>query len=354
MAGNKSFNGKVYGWAIIGTGHIAERFARDLKYLPRAKLRAVLSRDLKTAEAFAMRLGVEKAHADMDALLSDKSVDIVYVASPNSVHLSQALRVVRAGKHVLVEKPVVPSEPEVDVLAREAARNGVFAMEAMWVRFLPGIAAIREAIAAGVIGEIERITGSLSWKKDFDAESRFFSKALGGGASLDLGVYLLSLSMHLLGEPMKISGRWDAAPTGVDMSARYTLHYKNAVAELVCGFDENRHNCFEIAGTKGTIRISDPFIHAERIEIASGAMARRLLATFKSGIPAKILARLPFPGHRILRFPLQGTGLSAQADAVMQALDEGKIQHPLMPLRDSAAVLRAIHLLMSHAPVEEA
>ncbi len=85
----------------------------------------------------------------------------------------------------------------------------------------------------------------------------FFSATLGGGASLDLGVYLLSITMHLFGEPEKISGRWEAAPTGVDMAARYKLHYAGMEAELLCGFDASRTNTFEITGTKGLIRISD-------------------------------------------------------------------------------------------------
>ena len=345
---------RVHGWGIIGTGQIARNFASDLGLLANAKLCGVLSRDKSKAGQFVAKYGAAKAYADMDAFLASKDIGIVYIASPNSTHVAQALRCIRAGKHVLIEKPAAPSEPEIDVIEREAARHGVFVMEAMWTRFLPGIAAVRQALADGVIGELLTVRGTLSWKMPFDANNRFFSKSLGGGASLDLGVYLLSLTMHLFGEPEKISGRWEAAPTGVDISARYRLHYPGMETDLLCGFDANRYNSFEITGTKGQIRISDPFIRAERVELLTGTLARRLSAGFPSGMAAKVFARLPFPGHRVLKYPLAGNGLSAQAASVMEAVDGGLLQHPAMPLSQSAAVLRAIHMLLSHPAVERA
>lgn len=341
---------RTFGWGIIGTGRIASDFAKDLKLLKDARLAAVLSRDQSSADVFARETGCASAYSDMDRFMADKEIDIVYVASPNSMHLPQALRAIRAGKAVLIEKPVAPSEPEAEVLRRDAVRNRVFVMEAMWIRFLPGIEAVKKMIDAGGIGEIKAITGTLSWKNEYDPQSRLFNKALGGGASLDLGVYLLSLTMHFLGEPDKISGGWTAAPSGVDMRAFYRLHYKDTVAELKCGLDQNLANTFEIKGAKGTIRISDPFIRARRIEIAASGLARRVMSLAKSGSAAKLLARVPFPGHTVLQFPYQGHGLSFQADAVMQALRGGETGHRSMPLSASVAVLRAISMLLAHPP----
>ena len=354
MAQQADHKAGQHGWGIIGTGQIARNFASDLELLPNAKLQAVLSRNGATAGQFASGHKTAMPYADFDAFLANKSVSIVYIASPNSAHVAQALRCIRSGKHVLIEKPAAPSEPEIEVIEREAARHGVFAMEAMWTRFLPGIAAVRKALADGVIGDVQAVRGTLSWKMPFDPGSRFFSKSLGGGASLDLGVYLLSLTMHLFGEPEKISGRWEAASTGVDLTAQYKLHYPGMEAELLCGFDTNRHNGFEINGTKGQIRVSDPFIRAERIEIVTGKFVQRVAAIIPTGKAAKAFARLSFPGHRVLRYPLAGNGLHAQATAVMKAIDEGMLQHPLMPLSQSAAVLRAIQMLLSHPAMEKA
>ena len=341
---------KTFGWGIVGTGRIASDFASDLRQLSDARLAAVLSRDQSSADLFAKKSAAVHAYNDIDRFMADKTIDIVYIASPNSMHLPQALRAIRAGKAVLIEKPVAPSEPEAEVLRREALRNNVFVMEAMWVRFLPGMVAVKDIIDAGTIGAIQSISGTLSWRNDFDPQSRLFNKALGGGASLDLGVYLLSLTMHLLGEPEKISGSWQAAPSGVDMRASYRLHYPNAVAELECGLDRNLANTFEIKGSKGTVRISDPFVRARRIEVATRRLANLAMSFAKRGGAEKLLARLPFPGHKVLQFPYVGHGLSFQAQAVMDALRRGETGHEMMPMSESAAVLRAISMLLAHPP----
>jgi predicted dehydrogenase len=338
---------RPFGWGIVGTGRIASDFASDLNLLSEARLVAVLSRDQASADSFAQKTGCVAAYSDIDHFMADKAIDIVYVATPNSMHLPQALRAIRARKAVLIEKPIAPSEPEVEVLRREALRNHVFVMEAMWVRFLPGIAAVKAMINAGTLGDILSVSGSLGWKNEYDPQSRLFNKALGGGASLDLGVYLLSLTMYLFGEPEKISGSWRAAPSGVDMRAFYKLLYADAVAELECGLDRNLANTFEI---KGSIRISDPFIRARRIEVGTGDLARRIMALSGSGRAARLLARLPFPGHKIHDCSYEGHGLSFQAKAVMVALRNGETGHRSMPLPESAAVLRAMSMLLAHPP----
>ncbi len=341
---------KSFGWGIVGSGRIATDFASDLRLLGDARLAAVLSRDQSSADHFASKCKAAGAYSDIDRFMADGDIDIVYIATPNSMHLPQALRAIRAGKAVLIEKPVAPSEPEVDFLHREALRNNVFVMEAMWIRFLPGIAAVKDMVKSGEIGDIRSICGTLSWKNDYDPQSRLFNKPLGGGASLDLGVYLLSLTMHLLGEPGKISGCWTAAPSGVDMRASYRLHYPNAVAELECGLDRTLANTFEIKGSKGTIRINDPFIRARRVEIGTSGMARWAMSHTKAGVAAKLAARLPYPGHRDMQFPYEGHGLSFQAQAVMDALRRGETGHIAMPMSESAAALRAICVLLSLPP----
>ncbi len=341
---------RSFGWGIIGTGRIALDFATDLAQLSDARLTAVLSRDQSSADVFATKSGAQKAYCDVDQFMADEDVDIVYVASPNSMHLSQALLAINAGKAVLIEKPVALTKAEADLLFREAQRNNVFVMEAMWIRFLPGIAAVKRMIEDGSIGVIQSISGTLSWKNDYDPKSRLFNKALGGGASLDLGVYALSLTIHLLGEPETISGSWQAAPSGVDMRASYRLHYANAVASLECGLDKTLANTFQIKGGKGIIRISDPFVRARRLEVGTSRLARWAMSLSKGGTAARVFARLPFPGHRIMQFPYEGHGLSFQGQAVMDALRRGETDHAIMPMSESAAVLRAISLVMAQPP----
>ena len=344
-------SGRIFGWGIIGTGHIAGSFAEDLRQLPNARLAAVLSRSEPSASKFALKHSASTAYTDLAAFLADDAVDIVYVATPNSTHVALALSAMRAGKAVLIEKPAALSAADVELLGQEADRSGTFVMEAMWIRFLPGISEVKRLIESGEIGQVRALRGALSWKNAYDPHGRLFDKSLGGGASLDLGVYLLSLTMHIMGEPDRVSGSWTAAPSGVDIRASYRLHYGDAHAELECGLDQDLHNIFEITGSKGVIRISNPFIRARRVELAKGKVSQALMQAANGVSAAKLMARLPFPGHRIWHFPYVGHGLSFQADALMQALESGKSLENTMLLDSSAAVLRAVSTVLALPPV---
>ncbi|RCS25705.1 gfo/Idh/MocA family oxidoreductase [Phyllobacterium salinisoli] len=350
------------GWGIVGTGEIARRFASDLPLASGAVLHAVHSRTPDNAERFRAETGAQKAYHDLDSFMSDPYVQAVYVATPNSLHLAQTLRALRNRKAVLTEKPIAPSFPEADVIQREAMRQKTFAMEAMWTRFLPAVQAAKARIKAGAIGEIRRITADLSYYRPYDPESRFFSRALGGGAALDLGVYPVSLAMYFLGEPEKVSGRWFSAKNGVDMRTEMTLHYASAEAELSCGFDRDGANHFLIEGSAGAIRLDAPFLKVQRLTLYSpAAMKSSLIAPSPQGdrLPAKLLSRLPTPlsrlwGCRIEHHPFEGNGLQFQAMAVMNALRAGETRSPIMPLQESVAVLRAIGIVLSRSPMPEA
>ncbi|WP_236016229.1 Gfo/Idh/MocA family protein [Brucella endophytica] len=353
---------KTIGWGIVGTGEIARRFASDLVFAPGAALHAVLSRDPEKAEQFCAETGARKAYSNIDNFLSDPRIKAIYIATPNSLHLAQTLRTLRSRKAVLTEKPLAPSAPEAEVIEREAARQNTFAMEAMWTRFLPAVQAAKAHIEAGSIGEIRKITVDISHYREFDPESRFFSRALGGGAALDLGVYPISLAMYFLGEPDQVSGRWVSAKTGVDIRTEINLHYADADAELSCGFDRDGANHFFIEGTAGALRIDGPFPSAKQLTLYSpSAMKSSLIGPSAKGDRplAKFLSRLPSSlsrlwGRQIEHYPFQGSGLQFPAIALMDALRSGETQSPAMPISDSVAVLRAIGIVLSRSPVPEA
>ncbi|WP_245411857.1 Gfo/Idh/MocA family protein [Phyllobacterium leguminum] len=353
---------KTIGWGIVGTGEIARRFASDLALAPGASLQAVLSRNTEKAEAFRDETGAKKGYHDLDAFLADQRVQAVYIATPNSLHLAQTLRVLRQRKAVLTEKPLAPSYPEAEVIEREALRQKTFAMEAMWTRFLPAVRAAKILLEAGTIGEIRKISADLSYYRAYDPESRFFSRALGGGAALDLGVYPVSLAMFFLGEPDKVSGRWFKAKTGVDMRTEINLHYSAAEAELSCGFDRDGANHFLIEGTSGALRLDAPFLKTQRLTLYSPAAKESPLigpSPEGDGPLAKLLSRLPSPltrllGRQVEHYPFEGNGLQFQAMAVMDALRSHETQSSIMPLGQSVAVLRAIGIVLARAPTQEA
>lgn len=343
---------KPFRWGIMGTGAIARLFAADLALLPDARLGAVHSRSRETAQAFAREFGAAAAYDDAAAFLADPALDAVYIATPNTSHVAQALQAIAAGKPVLIEKPIALSSRDVARLADAASRHRVFAMEALWSRFLPAVVAAREQLAAGAIGKVRRIRADLSYRREEQPGSRFFDPALGGGAGFDLGVYPLSLAIAFLGHPQRVSGCWRAAKSGIDLRCEVTLHYPEAMAELSCGFDRDGENQLLIEGSAGALRLDAPFLKAQRLTrytpAALGSSWRG--PQRRGGTAGKLLDRLPLPGRRQQGYRFAGNGLQFQARAVMDAVRAGETACPLMPLADSAAVLAAIEQVLAQPP----
>jgi predicted dehydrogenase len=355
--GNKPLtpqNQRIIRYGIIGTGRIANDFAADLRYAGGAALHSALSRDMASAKRFAQTHGSVQAHDSIDEFLKDPALDAVYVATPNSAHLPQALACIRAGKPVIVEKPLAMSASAAQIIADEAAKAGVPVMEGMWIRFLPGIIRARDMIRAGEIGDVTGVSGELSYKHDYDPDSRLFSKALGGGAALDLGVYLLSLSVCLFGVPENLTGTWQSASGGVDVSAAFQLSYPGFGADLRTSLTHTGGNAFEIAGTKGVLRIEDPFIRGQRLRLLSGLASRSRLIRPPFDQPMslaqKLANRLPLPGQRNFRFPYCGHGLHFEATAFADLVRGGANSSAIAPLADSVVVLRMIESVLSRPP----
>lgn len=337
----------AFGWGIVGTGNIAHRFAADLAHAPGARIAAVHSRSSSAGEAFRKAFGVHRAYTDLETLLADSAVDAVYLATPNALHAEQTLRAIAHGKPVLVEKPLALSTTDAERIEKAASARGVFVMEAMWTRFLPAVQRAKERVADGDIGSITAIRANLSYIREEEAGSRFFD-VQGGGALFDLGVYPISLTLHLLGPPNSVSGHWRAARSGVDRSAEIALHYDGATAELSCGFDRVGENSFLIEGTGGTLRLKAPFLKAQRLTYYPGAKGASLSG--EGGSLSKILDRLAIGGRKVEKRPFPGGGLQFEAIAVMEAVRQGRTASELMPLADSKAVLSIIEKVLSQPP----
>lgn len=345
---------RAFGWGIVGAGTIARQFADDMRHVEGACIAAVHSRTKSSARALSTHLDGVPVHDEFEAMLADAAVDAVYIATPNSLHAPQALMALAAGKPVLVEKPLAMTSAEAREIADASARCGVFAMEALWSRFLPAVERVRALLAAGAIGDIQRIEAELAFHKPEEPGNRFYDPALGGGAARDLGVYPLSLAFLFFGQPIRTGGQWWKTATGVDRRAVFDLEFAGGVkATLACGFDRDGGNAFTIFGSKGAIRMAPPFLKARRIAIFDSALRDLPLVGAGAqarGTMAKVLARLPLPGRTVEDFPFPGNGLQFQAMHVMQAVRAGGVQSPVMPLQDSIAVLEMIETVLSQPP----
>lgn len=179
-----------YNWGILGLGNIAREFCENMKKIGNPY--AVAARDKARAEAFAREFSAQKAYDSYDELLADPNVDIVYVATVNSQHYANVKASLLAGKHVFCEKAILGDAAQLRELNDIAQKNNLLLAEAMTIFHMPLTQRIKELVGAGEIGRLKFVSADLGSLKEDDANNRYFSRALGGGAMLDIGTYGLS------------------------------------------------------------------------------------------------------------------------------------------------------------------
>jgi predicted dehydrogenase len=307
-------------WGILGTGKIAHKFAAGLAALPDARLVAVGSRAAASAAAFADVHAVPNRHAAYADLAADPEVDVVYIATPHSEHHALCLLGLRAGKAVLCEKPFAINAAQAQEVVALARTRGLFLMEAMWTRFLPVMARTRQLLAAGAIGEVRMLLAEFGFRATFDAGSRLFNPALGGGALLDVGVYPISLAHMIFGPPTRISTMAHRGQTGVDEQAAIILGYEHGqLASLAATVQSATPQEAVICGTDGRIRLPGPWWRGSSLTLE------------RAGQPAQTIA-----------CPFAGNGYAHEAAAVQACLRSGETECASMPLDETVAVMQTL------------
>ena len=256
-------------WGILGTGNIAKAFAKGLAASKTGRLVAVASRSKEKADQFGAEFGVKRCHGSYEALLADKDVQAVYVATPHPMHAEWAIKAAEAGKHILCEKPIGINHAEAMAIVEAARRNDVFLMEAFMYRCHPQIRKLVELLRAKAIGEVRLIRASFGFNAGFNPESRLFKNALGGGGILDVGCYTTSLARLVAGvaqgkdfaEPIDVRGMGHRCETGVDGWAIGELRFPgDLVAQIATAIQLTMDNQVRIFGTDGSLVIPDPWI----------------------------------------------------------------------------------------------
>jgi len=243
-------------WGVIGPGRIATDFAQDLRLLDDGELVAVASRSIERARSFADRFGVPNCYDDRDALLCDPNVDVVYVATPHASHEADTLAALRAGKHVLCEKPFALNARQATRMADEARARGLFCMEAMWSRFLPAYRTMLEALHSGIIGEPLLVESDFGFRAPLDPAGRLFDLRLGGGALLDVGIYPIQLCMLVLGPVDRVTADGVLGDTGADEQVAAILRHAGGRLGVVKAATRLELACTaRISGTEGAIEL---------------------------------------------------------------------------------------------------
>ncbi len=256
-------------WGILATGTIARKFASTLAQMQTEGEAAVAvgSRQLASAEAFAQQYGIPRAYGSYEALAADPEVEAIYVATPNSLHYANCKLCLAQGKHVLCEKPFTLDPQQAQELYRMAAEKHLFLMEAFWIWLLPLYAKLRPILAAGTIGEVQRITCQYGFVATGARRERKFVSGLGGGALLDIGIYNLGFLRLVTGrQPEKVETlELHRNEYGTDDYSKLRLTYPGGcVAESVQTIGQELERNARIVGTKGSIFLPD-FQHAETL-----------------------------------------------------------------------------------------
>jgi predicted dehydrogenase len=304
-------------WGILGTGGIAMAFVSDLQLTGSSVVGAVGSRSQGSADRFADAFGIERRHSSYESLVADPAVDIVYVATPHPMHRDNAILALNAGKPVLVEKPFAMNATEATEIVTAARQRGLFAMEAMWTRFLPHVAVIRDWLEQGALGEIVTVTADHGQWFAEDPGFRLFAPQLGGGALLDLGVYPVSFASMILGTPDRIVSISEPAFTGVDAQTSMLFGYEGgAQAVLTCTLRAKSPTRASIVGVDAMIEIDGDFYAPTAVTLVP-----------RQGEPTRVVST-----H-------EGRGLRHQADEVACRLAAGALESPLMPLDETISIM---------------
>ena len=244
---------------ILGTANIARSFVRAVQPSQRVSITAVASRDAGKAAAFARETGIPRHFGSYEALLADRAIDAVYNPVPNSLHAPWSIAAVRAGKHVLCEKPLAAGATEARAMFDAARLHGVHLVEAYPYLAQPQTLKLRELLRDGAIGEVRLIQASFGFTLDDRGNIRF-KPQLAGGALMDVGVYPVSLIRIIAGRRavrVQAAARWTepGEGSGVDSALAATLSFDNGLfAQVTCSFASALHRQALIVGSAGVIQ----------------------------------------------------------------------------------------------------
>ncbi|MGB1288020.1 MAG: Gfo/Idh/MocA family protein [Aggregatilineales bacterium] len=308
-------------WGILSTGAIAREFAEDLQVVPDATLLAVGSRSQDSADAFGDDFNIERRYASYEALVQDDDIDAIYIGTPHPFHKNNSILCLNHGKAVLCEKPFTMNAREAQQVIDVAREKGIFLMEAMWTRYIPAIAKLRELLADNVIGDINLLDIDFGFRAGLDPQHRLFNRALGGGTLLDIGVYSLSMASMAIGTPSRIQSMAHIGETGVDESAAIILGYDNCdtLTTISTSVRTDKLNTVVFNGTKGRI-----IVHA------------------LWWAPCDITVEIYGEDTTKIHLPLNAHGYNYQAEEVGRCLRAGLTESDIMPLDETLSIMKTM------------
>lgn len=247
-------------WGIVSTGRIADQFASDMQFVKNGALVAVAARNLDSAQKFARKHNIGKTYQGYQAMFDDPEIDAIYIATPHTLHFEHAMAAILSGKNVLCEKPITISAHQCLELSKQAKKQGVLLMEALWTYFLPAMSKAKSWIETGEIGNIKHIKVDFGYPIAYGENKREYDKNLAGGCLLDMGIYPLAIASFFTDQDIdNLHVVAHLAPNGVDDDIIITAKSGNINTLLAASFQCKLGNSAYIIGDKGYIVIPDAF-----------------------------------------------------------------------------------------------
>jgi predicted dehydrogenase len=281
---------------------------------------AIGSRSIDKSQKFANAIPGAVAYGSYSDLVSDKNVDAIYVATPHPMHEEHSLLALNAGKPVLCEKPFAMSTAQAQSMINASRNNGVALLEAMWTRYLPHIALVREILKSGVLGEIQTVEADHGQRLADRGITRLVDPNLGGGALLDLGIYPISFAHLILGAPAHITASAVMTDRGVDAQTSAIFTYKDGAQAIINTTMIAQTPCRAVvSGLLGRLEIDRTFYTPSNMRVV-------LYDGTTTEYPSI------YSGH----------GLREQAIEMARVVHSGEIESPLMPHHETISVMKTM------------
>jgi predicted dehydrogenase len=341
--------GKPMRWGIFGTGAISAKFVAGLAHARDAEVAFVASRTLESAQRFVAGVGCGRPVAGYAQAAALGGVDAIYIATPPALHAEHALACIAAGIPVLIEKPMAFSAQDAQRIADAARARSVFAMEAMWTRFLPAAQALREVVLSRRCGDIRMVSGDFGLSQRPDPRNGMFDPSKGGGALAHLGAYPLSLGQWLLGEPQEVQALGTIGDTGVDETVAIQCRYAGDVlGSFNCSLRSWSDDRFLVSGTEASVGFHGSIVRPYGVRVAVEGTRGYDEARFgwrdrlrQNALVHKLAQRLDRSGRTPARHQphhYAGNGYHYEVDEVRACIERGDTESTTMPLNDSIAV----------------
>lgn len=309
--------------AILGAGNIAKSMAAALRGLQKrgenVEPYAVGARELSRAEAFAREQGFEKAYGSYEELVSDPEVDLVYVATPHSIHCEHTRLALEHGKNVLCEKAFTMNAGQAEEVIALAEKKGLLLAEAIWPRYMPSRQMILDLIDSGVIGTVTSLSANLGYP--LTHVERMVRPELCGGALLDLGVYPLNFAcMAFPGEIRDVASACVKWETGVDAQNSFTLTFEDG---------------------KMAVLYSSMLVQSDRLGVINGDKGYMEVQNINNPEEIRIFD-LQRNCIRTIPVPEQINGYEYEVLACREALEKGWTECPQMPHAETLRMMKVM------------